>query len=108
MAMLPDVPSIEYAKFKVLEGTGAGSGPLPVQFNPASLEYAISNELDDRNGNNGARQFVKKSTAKLTMTLLFDTTHDGSDVRSQTEHVSRLMEPAKSGSKKFAPKVEFE
>ncbi len=40
------------------------------------------------------------------MTLVYDTTHDGSDVRTQTEKISRLMEP-KDGGKNVAPKVEF-
>ncbi|MDQ2778748.1 MAG: hypothetical protein M3Y32_04220, partial [Pseudomonadota bacterium] len=107
MSRLPDAPAVEVATFKVLDGTGAGGEPFAVQFNPASLEYTVSNEFDDRNGNNGARQFVKKSSAKLSMALVFDTTDDGSDVRGQTERLARLMEPAKHGSKQFAPKVEF-
>jgi len=107
MALLPDAPTVESATFDVLEGPGAGQGAVAVQFNPVSLEYTLSNEFDDRNGNNGARQFVKKSTAKLSMTLVFDSTDDGSDVRIQTETISTLMEPARDGQKKYAPKVEF-
>ncbi|MEC5385338.1 hypothetical protein VVD49_06360 [Uliginosibacterium sp. H3] len=106
MPMLPDIPTVEKATFKVLEGTGAGGDPFPVQFNPASLEYTLSNEFDDK-GSNAARQFVKKTSGKLTMTLVFDTTDTGGDVREQTEKISRLLEPAKDGKKKFAPKVEF-
>lgn len=107
MSWLPDVPTIAHATFKVLEGTGAGGEPFAVQFNPASLDYTISTEFDDHNGNNGARQFVKKSSAKLTMTLVFDTTQTGASVREQTIRIARLLEPAPDGSKKFAPKVEF-
>jgi hypothetical protein len=107
MSSLPDVPTVEYATFKVLEGTGAGGPPVPVQFNPASLEYTIANEFDSSGGNNGSRQQVKKTTGKLTMTLVYDTTDTGGDVRAQTEHISRLLEPAKDGSKKYAPKIEF-
>ena len=108
MALLPDLPTVALARFKVLDGA-SGNAPrqFDLQFNPASLEHTLSNEFDDRNGNNGARQFVKKSSAKLTMTLLFDTTLDGSSVRNLTNQVSRLLEPARSGGKKFAPKVEF-
>jgi hypothetical protein len=106
MPMLPDLPTVEKATFKVLEGTGAGGEPMPVQFNPASLEYTLSNEFDDK-GSNAARQFVKKTSGKLTMTLIYDTTDTGGDVREQTEKISRLLEPAKDGTKKFAPKVEF-
>jgi hypothetical protein len=107
MAWLPDAPTVAAATFKILEGGGAGGAPFDVQFNPASLEYTISNEFDDRNGNNGARQFVKKSSAKLTMTLVFDTTETGASVRDVTANIARLLEPSKDGSKKFAPKVEF-
>ncbi|MDB5801309.1 MAG: hypothetical protein JWL63_2248 [Rhodocyclales bacterium] len=106
MPMLPDMPTVEKATFKVLEGTGAGGAPVSVQFNPASLEYTLSNEFDDK-GSNAARQFVKKTSGKLTMTLIYDTTDTGGDVREQTETISRLLEPAKDGTKKFAPKVEF-
>jgi hypothetical protein len=107
MASLPEVQSIAKANFRVLEGAGGGATEFDVQFNPASLEYTITNQFDDRNGNNGARQFVKKSSAKLVMTLIFDSTDDGSDVRIKTEQVSRLLEPSPDGKKKFAPKVEF-
>ncbi|HET7866030.1 MAG TPA: hypothetical protein VFL86_16640, partial [Burkholderiaceae bacterium] len=62
---------------------------------------------DDHNGNNGARQFVKKSSAKLTMTLVFDTTQTGASVRDVTANIAALLEPAPDGTKKFAPKVEF-
>ncbi|MDA8128549.1 MAG: hypothetical protein M0Z73_07630 [Betaproteobacteria bacterium] len=107
--MLPDLtsPSIELATFKVLEGTGAGGPAFTVQFNPASLEYTLSNEFDSSQGNNSARQFVKKTSGKLTMTLIFDTTDTGGDVRAVTANLAALLQPAKSGSKKFAPKVEF-
>jgi Contractile injection system tube protein len=107
MSMLPDTPTVEYATFSVLEGSGAGGDPVPVQFNPASLEYSIANEFDASGGNNGSRQQVKKTTGKLTMTLIYDTTDTGGDVREQTEHISKLLEPAKDGSKKYAPKIEF-
>lgn len=106
MAWLPAAPKTVAATFTVLEGAGAGK-PLKVQFNPASLEYSISTEFDDRNGNNGARQFVKKSTAKLTMTLFYDTTDTGASVRSKTEEIAKLLQPAEDGSKKSVPKLEF-
>jgi len=107
MPWLPDLPAVETATFTVLDGAGAGGAPFEVQFNPASLEYVINNEFDDRNGGNGARQFVKKSSAKLTMTLVFDTTTTGSSVRDVTAAIAALLEPARDGSKTFAPKVQF-
>ena len=107
MPWLPNIPATQSATFKVLEGTGAGGPAFAVQFNPASLEYTISTEFDDRNGNNGARQFVKKTSAKLTLTLIFDTTQTGASVRDVTANIAGLLEPAPDGTKKFAPKVEF-
>lgn len=107
MAWLPDAPSVATATFKVLEGTGAGGPPVPVQFNPASLEYSITSEFDDRNSDNAARQFVKKTSAKLTMTLVFDTTETGDSVCDITAKFGMLLKPAPDGSKNFAPKVEF-
>ncbi len=107
MTWLPDSPTVASATFKVLDGAGAGGKPFKVQFNPASLEYTISNEFDDRNGNNGARQFVKKSSAKLTMTLVFDTTDVGTSVRDVTANIANLLQPTKDGAKKAAPKIQF-
>ena len=107
MTWLPDSPTVASATFKVLDGAGAGDPPFEVQFNPASLEYTISNDFDDRNGNNGARQFVKKSTAKLTMTLVFDTTDVGTSVRDVTANIANLLQPTKDGTKKAAPKIQF-
>ena len=107
MTWLPSSPTVASATFKVLNGAGAGDPPFKVQFNPASLEYTISNDFDDRNGNNGARQFVKKSTAKLTMTLVFDTTDIGTTVRDVTANIANLLQPTKDGTKKAAPKIQF-
>ena len=107
MTWLPDSPTVASATFKVLDGAGKGGPPFAVQFNPASLEYTITNEFDDRNGNNGARQFVKKSSAKLTMTLVFDTTDVGTSVRDVTANIASLLQPAQDGSKKAAPKIQF-
>jgi hypothetical protein len=104
MTWLPDLPTVARASFKALGGSGE---PFAVQFNPASLEYTVSNEFDPRNGNNGARQIVKKTSAKLTMTLVFDTTTSGANVRDLTARIAGLLEPERSGRQKAAPKVEF-
>jgi len=106
MPWQPDIPATQAATFKILEAPNAGE-TFAVQFNPASLEYTINTEFDDRNGNNGARQFVKKSSAKLTMTLMFDTTQTGASVRDVTANIARLLEPTPQGDKQVAPKVEF-
>ena len=107
MPWLPDLRAVASATFTVLDGAGAGAAPFELQFNPASLDYTVSNEFDDRSGASGARQFVKKSSAKLTMTLVFDTTTTGNSVRDVTAAIAALLEPARDGSRSFAPKVEF-
>lgn len=107
MPWLPDLPAVETATFTVLDGTGVGGAPIALQFNPASLDYTVSNEFDDRSGANGARQFVKKSSARLAMTLVFDTTTTGSSVRDDTAAIAALLEPARSGRRSFAPKLLF-
>lgn len=107
MSWLPDSPTIAHASIKTLSGPNKGQPPLAVQFNPATLEYTVSNEFDDRNGNSSARQVVKKSTAKLTMTLVFDTTDVGTDVRKITGKIGALLPRTKDGSKPDAPKMEF-
>lgn len=106
MPWLPDIPALTTAGFEVIDGPGKGQ-KFPVQFNPASLEYSVNNEFDSRNSDKAARQFVKKTSAKLALTLVYDTTTTGADVRGLTSQVAKLLEPAKDGSKKFAPKVQF-
>jgi hypothetical protein len=107
MSALPDTPTVASATFKVLDGAGAGAPPIVVQFNPATLEYTISNEFDDRNGNAAARQVVKKSTSKLTMTLVFDTTDVGTSVHQITDKIAAFLPRPVDGSKPPAPKIEF-
>ncbi|HVG18989.1 MAG TPA: hypothetical protein VNI02_08035 [Blastocatellia bacterium] len=82
--------------------TGTG-GEIEVHFNPVSLQLAITNTLEEKGQDK--KQFVTKSVAKLTMDLIFDTTHDGQDVRALTEKVAKFMEPA---DKKAPAIVSFE
>jgi hypothetical protein len=107
MAMLPNISKTTPATFKVMDDGGQSTKQFKLQFNPASVEYSLSAEFDDRNGDNKARQFVKKTNAKLTMTLVFDSTDTGINVRTQTNNLALLLRPAKDGSKQFVPKVEF-
>jgi hypothetical protein len=86
-------------------------GPeVSVHFNPASLQYTVSNTLKEEGSGNTKKQFVSQSTGKLTMDLVFDTTLDGQDVRTFTERLVKFMEPirgGKGGGKKAPPVVEF-
>lgn len=90
------------AKFR---NVTAGGQPFDVHFNPASLSYAITNNLETKDEGGKKTQFVGSSTGKLTMDLVFDTTHDGQDVRVHTAKVSGLMKPDKE--KRSPPVVEF-
>jgi Contractile injection system tube protein len=89
------------AFFKVLTGKYA-KRQIDVHFNPVSLQYQVQNQMQQRGG--GSKQFVSQSTGKLTLDLVFDTTHDGTDVRALTVQVLQLMQP----EKKIPPEVVFE
>lgn len=87
--------------------TGQGQ-PFTVHFNPASLQYTVTNTLKEEGSGNTKKQSVTQSTGKLTMDLVFDTTHTGMDVREDTEKIAKLMEPvggAPTGGAKRAPAV---
>ncbi|EHR71175.1 hypothetical protein BurJ1DRAFT_2340 [Burkholderiales bacterium JOSHI_001] len=112
MPMLPEAPTAVPATFAIIDGSGDAK-PFPVQFNPASLEYTSGNTFDDSHVSHGVRQFTRKSVAKLSLTLVFDTTlasggvKAGSDVGTLTRRLSRLVEPAVRGSQNPPPKIEF-
>jgi hypothetical protein len=75
--------------------TGAGDQvpePIPVHFNPVSLQLTVSNELKDT-GNAQRKQFVAKTTTKLTMDLVFDTTDTGQDVMLTTRKLQAFIAP---------------
>jgi hypothetical protein len=75
---------------------------IEAQFNPTSLQYTINNTAAQGSGK-GKTRAVDESTGKLTMDLVFDTTHSGEDVRSKTQPIALLMKPAGA---KLTPIVE--
>lgn len=77
---------------------------VPVHFNPASLQYSLKNVLRKGRGNSKKQQ-VSQSTAQLVMELVFDTTDNGQDVRTDTNALLQFMKP---DSKKAPPVVKFE
>jgi contractile injection system tube protein len=91
------------ARFKILEPKQNPPPEIEVHFNPTSLQYEVQNQMQQRGG--GAQQYVKQSTGKLTMELLYDTTHDGTDVRALTVKVASLMKPKQD---KVPPLVAFD
>jgi hypothetical protein len=78
------------AFFEIMSGPRRG-GKIEVHFNPATLQYAITNTLQQQG--ESVQQYVSQSTGKLTMDLVFDTTGDGQDVRNHTTRIAKLMEP---------------
>ena len=99
---MPETPNIVRATFKIR----GSDDSFDVHFNPASLQYTISNQMKNTGSGNSAKQYVDESTGKLTMELVFDTTDSGEDVRLHSVKVAKLMEPQESD--KTPPIVEFE
>jgi len=99
-----DPQLIERAQFTPQSGPDKGRA-IPAHFNPVSLQYTVTNTLENKGSGNNKKQFVTQSTGKLTMDLIFDNTHDGQDVRVMTEKIARFMEP---DAKKIPAVVLFE
>ncbi len=78
---------------------------IEVHFNPATLDYTVSNTLENQGEGDQSRQYVTSSSAKLTMSLLFDTTHSGDDVRGITGRISKLMQPVDENGERNVPAV---
>ena len=102
---LPEIPRLELARFRTLSGSPAVE--FDVQFNPESLEYSVSNTLKEEGKGARKKQFIDRSSAKLTMKLVFDTTDSGEDVRERTDQVAALMRPVGEAGKQVPPNVEF-
>ncbi|MFN7870849.1 MAG: hypothetical protein ACK5QQ_01465 [Cyanobacteriota bacterium] len=90
------------ASFKPLNGPEANQS-FAVHFNPTTLQISIANTLEDKCQGKEKKQYVTKSSAKLSMDLIYDSTHDGTDVRLQTGKIAKLMEPAKREGDNAAP-----
>lgn len=89
----PAAPKIAVARLGAVTGQNDQvSEWIDVDFNPASLQLQISNELKDTK-NNERKQYIAKSNAKLTMELQFDTTDDGADVTQTTRKLQAFIAP---------------
>lgn len=95
--------SPERATFTPDAGPDKGK-PITVHFNPASLDYTITNTLKNQGSSGTKKQYVSQSTGKLTMELIFDTTNSGQDVRKDTDKIAKFMEP----DNKVPPTVLFQ
>lgn len=97
----------------VTDGKDNVSDWVDVHFNPASLQLTLSNELKGDNKNDQRKQYVAKTSAKLTMDLQFDTTDSGKDVTQDTRKLQGFIVPPKPVNKSAkkdppAPIVLFE
>jgi hypothetical protein len=89
----PGAPKIAVARLGAITGQNDQvSEWIDVDFNPASLQLQISNELKDTK-NSERKQYIAKSNAKLTMELQFDTTDDGADVTETTRKLQAFIAP---------------
>jgi hypothetical protein len=103
-----DADGVTRARFRILGGQSGSGDPITVHFNPESLEYSVSNNIQRRGSGDSAKQFVSQSSGSLSMELVFDTTDTGMDVRQITERFHRMMRPAEDGADKVAQVVQFE
>lgn len=77
---------------RALDAAQQESRKVTVHFNPESLQLTLTNTV--QKGQAGRpTQTVSESTAKLGMTLLFDTTLTGEDVRVTTSKIASMMDP---------------
>ncbi len=101
----PEVEALATARFKTVQS--AEPIEVTVHFNPASLQYTVSNTLKEQGSGAKKKQYVSQTTAKLTMDLVFDTTATGDDVRDTTDKMVRLLQPHGPSGKQIPPLVEF-
>ena len=104
-APTPRVESVALAYFKTVKASEAVE--VSVHFNPASLQYTVSNTLKDEGSGAKKKQYVSQTTAKLTMDLVFDTTSTGEDVRETTDKMAKLLKAHGPSGKQVPPLVEF-
>lgn len=101
----PEVEALATARFTTVKA--AEPIEVTVHFNPASLQYTVSNSLKEQGSGTKKKQYVSQTTAKLTMDLVFDTTATGDDVRDTTDKMARLLQPHGPSGKQIPPLVEF-
>jgi hypothetical protein len=102
MAETPAPAGVWLAAFKTTDGEPAVN--FPVHFNPASLQYTVSNK--EQGQGSKKKQHVSETSAQLSMDLVFDTTDTGRDVRLDTGEIVKLLSP-NAKAKKAPRMVEF-
>jgi Contractile injection system tube protein len=102
MAETPAPAGVWLAAFKTTDRGPAVN--FPVHFNPASLQYTVSNK--EQGQGSKKKQHVSETSAQLSMDLVFDTTDTGRDVRLDTGEIVKLLSPD-AKAKKAPRMVEF-
>lgn len=103
----PKLATLEPATFTTKPAGGGAAETFTLPFNPESLSYSHSNSLK-KEGEGGAKaQYVDQGERTLSMSLVFDTTHSGADVRADTARFAAMLRPTESGTKQVPPSVEF-
>lgn len=102
MAETPAPAAVWLAAFKTTDRGPAVN--FPVHFNPASLQYTVSNK--EQGQGSKKKQHVSETSAQLSMDLVFDTTDTGRDVRLDTGEIVKLLSPD-AKAKKAPRMVEF-
>src|SRR4249919_1568216 len=104
---MPLTPTARALMFKVSSSNPSAEPPavgspdsILVQFNPTTLSYSEQNTLEKKGKDAKAKQFVAQSTAKLEFDLIFDSTHNGNDVRAETNKVKQFLNPGDKSTNK--------
>jgi Contractile injection system tube protein len=87
------------------EGSGVSNAPatvpanaVAVQFNPLTLQYGLTINNPQAGADPKSTQHVARAEATLEMDLIFDTTHEGTDVRALTVPVRNLAMSGEASS----------
>lgn len=79
---------------RVLSNDEQRKNKVRVHFNPEALEITFTNSIEKGRRNQPAQVSVTETMAKISMELVFDTTLNGIDVRTETNKLARLMDPS--------------
>ena len=87
---MPITPTARAKLYRVESGEDDPSA-LVVQFNPTTLSYSVQNTLKQPDKDPRPAQYVSQTSAKLEFDLVFDSTHDGRDVRAETSRIREFL-----------------
>ena len=106
---MPITPTARAKLYRVTKGPEPNDDDpsvLTVQFNPTTLAYTVQNTLKQPEKDPRAAQYVSQTSAKLELDLIFDSTHDGHDVRAETMRIREFLDAGEhKPPEKAAPPV---